>query len=148
MSTDLSEPDYSKIHRINLPRIVLVGENLLNQIRNICIEQNFGNALIVTGETTLKIAGQETLDLLVDGGLQANYTLISDATRETVDNVISKIKGFSSDVVLGIGGGRNIDVAKISAHECGRFYISVPTVASHDGIADHTRSRRPRHSPL
>jgi len=97
MSTDLSEPDYSKIHRINLPRIVLVGENLLNQIRNICIEQNFGNALIVTGETTLKIAGQETLDLLVDGGLQANYTLISDATRETVDNVISKIKGRSRD---------------------------------------------------
>lgn len=140
MSTDLPEPDYSKIHRITLPRIVLVGENILGQIRDICVEQNFGNALIVTGETTLKIAGQETIDLLVDGGIQANYTLVSDATRETVDNVISKVKGFSSDVVLGIGGGRNIDVAKITAYECGRFYISVPTVASHDGIASDLAS--------
>ncbi len=140
MSTDLSEPDHSQIHRITLPRIVLVGENILGQIRDICVEQNFGKALVITGETTIKIAGQKTVDLLTEGGIQTNFTLVGDATRATVDKVISKVKEFSSDVVLGIGGGRNIDVAKIAAHDSGRFFISVPTVASHDGIASNLAS--------
>ncbi len=140
MSTDLSEPDYSEVHRITLPRIVLVGENILGQIRDICVEQNFGKALVVTGETTIKIAGQKTIDLLTEGEIRADFTLVGDATRATVDKVISKVKEFSSDVVLGIGGGRNIDVAKIAAHESGRFFISVPTVASHDGIASNLAS--------
>lgn len=136
----MSEPDYSKIHRINLPRIVLVGKDILDQIRDICLEQNFESALIVTGKTTLKIAGQKTLDLLIDGGLGASHIIVSDATRETVDSVISRVNESSADVILGIGGGRNIDVAKIAAHETGRFYISVPTVASHDGIASNLAS--------
>ncbi|MBT3284372.1 NAD(P)-dependent glycerol-1-phosphate dehydrogenase [Candidatus Bathyarchaeota archaeon] len=140
MSTDLSDPDYSQVHRITLPRIVLVGENLLGQISDICVEQNFGKALIVTGERTIKIAGQKTIDYLTKGGIHTECMLVGDAKRSTVDNVISSVKAFSSDVVLGIGGGRNIDVAKLAAHESGRFFISVPTVASHDGIASNLAS--------
>ena len=137
---DLSEPERNQTHRITLPRIVLVGENILGQISDICVEQNFGKALIVTGKTTIKIAGQKTIDLLTEGGIKANCMLVSDATRATVDKVISKVKEYSSDVVLGIGGGRNIDVAKLAAHDSGRFFISVPTVASHDGIASNLAS--------
>lgn len=140
MSTDLSYTDNHRIHRINLPRIVLVGEDVLSKVPDICHEQQYKKALVVTGESTYKIAGQKTLSLLSDHGIQENYTIVSDAKRETIENVISKVKGYTSDVVLGVGGGRNIDVAKVSAFETGKAFISIPTVASHDGIASNLAS--------
>lgn len=140
MSTDLSDNDNHRIHRINLPRIVLVGENVLSKVPDICHEQQYKRALVVTGETTLNIAGQKILSMLSDHNIQENYTLVGDAHRDTIDNVISKVKGYASDVILGVGGGRNIDVAKVTAFETGKAFISVPTVASHDGIASNLAS--------
>ena len=46
-----------------------------------------------------------------------------------------KIKKKKPQLVLGIGGGAKIDVAKLSSARCGIPYFSVPTTASHDGIA-------------
>ena len=39
------------------------------------------------------------------------------------------------DFILGVGGGRVIDTAKIVAYNLDIQFISVPTAASHDGIA-------------
>jgi len=119
---------------------VLVGEEVLGQIPSICHEHQFKKAMVVTGNSTYNIAGQKILDLLSEGGIQGNYILISDAKRVTIDLVKSKVLGFASDVVLGVGGGRNIDVAKVAAFETGKSFISVPTVASHDGIASNLAS--------
>jgi glycerol-1-phosphate dehydrogenase [NAD(P)+] len=130
----------NSFHRIDLPRIVLVGENVLEQLGSICREFDYGSAMIVTGNTTYKIAGKQAEELLASGGVDTCTTLVSDATRETVDSVKKEIESSGADVVLGIGGGRNIDVAKISSHEMERFFISVPTVASHDGIASNLAS--------
>lgn len=120
--------------------MVLVGENVLTKIPDICEEQQYKNAMIVTGKSTYEIAGRKTLELLSESGIKGNYSLVSQAKRETIDEVKSKVMGFASDVVLGVGGGRNIDVAKVAAFETGRFFISVPTVASHDGIASNLAS--------
>ena len=36
--------------------------------------------------------------------------------------------------VLGVGGGKVIDVAKLSSYNRGVYFVSMPTTASHDGI--------------
>jgi len=41
---------------------------------------------------------------------------------------------------VGVGGGRVIDTAKIASYNLDRQYISVPTAASHDGIASSRAS--------
>ena len=130
----------NSIHRIDLPRIVLVGESVMDKLGSICREFDYSSALIVTGSTTYNVAGKETEKLLGSEEIETCTTLVSDATRETVDKVKSEIDENRSDVVIGIGGGRNIDVAKVSSYEMGRFFISVPTVASHDGIASNLAS--------
>lgn len=136
----MTESKTNSIHRIDLPRIVLVGESVLEKLGSICREFGYRSALIVTGDTTYRIAGRKTEGLLEAEDIETFYTLISNATRETVDSVKAEINSTGADVVLGIGGGRNIDIAKLSAHETDRFFISVPTVASHDGIASNLAS--------
>lgn len=39
------------------------------------------------------------------------------------------------DLFVAVGGGRVIDTAKIASYNTGRQFVSVPTAASHDGIA-------------
>jgi len=46
-----------------------------------------------------------------------------------------KIDELKPQVVLGIGGGTKIDVAKISSAHKDLPFISIPTTAAHDGIA-------------
>ncbi|MDD1719348.1 MAG: NAD(P)-dependent glycerol-1-phosphate dehydrogenase, partial [Methanoregulaceae archaeon] len=44
------------------------------------------------------------------------------------------------DFLVGVGGGRVIDTAKIVSYNIDRQFISVPTAASHDGIASSRAS--------
>jgi glycerol-1-phosphate dehydrogenase [NAD(P)+] len=136
----LIEPKNNLIHRIGLPRVVLVGEKVLKKLGSICREFDYNSAIIVTGKNTYNIAGKQAETILDEEGLNVCTTLVSDATRETVESVKKEIDSSGAEVVLGIGGGRNIDVAKISSYEMDRFFISVPTVASHDGIASNLAS--------
>ena len=143
----MNELKTNSIHRIDLPRMVLVGEQVLKNLGSICREFDYGSALIVTGNTTYGIAGKRTEDLLDSEDIETCTTLVSNASRETVDMVKQEIDAAGAEVVLGIGGGRNIDVAKVSSYETGRFFISVPTVASHDGIASNLASLKGSERP-
>ena len=44
------------------------------------------------------------------------------------------------DIIVGFGGGRSIDIAKIISMEANLDWVSVPTAASHDGIASDVAS--------
>ncbi len=136
----MTEPKKNHVHRIDLPRVVLVGNHVIDRLGSICREFDYSSALIVTGKNTYRIAGKHSEAILEDEGLNVCTTLVSDATRDTVESVKTAIDKSGADVVLGIGGGRNIDVAKLSSFEKDRFFISVPTVASHDGIASNLAS--------
>ncbi len=52
--------------------------------------------------------------------------------------LVSRYSGV--DIILGFGGGRSIDLAKLFANEAGLEWISIPTAASHDGIASDVAS--------
>src|SRR5947207_9363141 len=47
-------------------------------------------------------------------------------------------------VLVGVGGGRVIDTAKLAASRTGTDFISVPTAISHDGISSPVASLRQR----
>ena len=45
------------------------------------------------------------------------------------------VKKDKSSLIIGVGGGRSVDNAKMIAFNLKIPFVSVPTVASHDGIA-------------
>ncbi len=129
-----------EIHRIDLPRIVLVGRGVLGSLGDVCGELGFRQPLIVTGKKTYEIAGKRALTLLSDEGYHVDATFVSSADMGTVERVQKETVVRGSDVVVGVGGGRTIDVAKLSAFKSNLSFMSVPTTASHDGIASSLAS--------
>ena len=130
----------NQIHRIDLPRVVLVGRGVLGSLGEICQEIGLRRALVVTGRTTYQIAGGRALAILGESDIRAEATYVSDADMATVERVRGEAEAMGADAFVGVGGGRTIDIAKLSAARNGMFFVSVPTIASHDGIASSSAS--------
>jgi glycerol-1-phosphate dehydrogenase [NAD(P)+] len=123
-------------HQIQLPRHIVIGENVLNSAGTICKELGLeGPALIVADEITMKVAGESVKGSLGEDGYQVDSFIITSADLANVNEARQKARGLGAHIVLGVGGGRSIDVAKLSSFEEHIPFVSVPTAASHDGIA-------------
>jgi len=121
---------------MQLPREVIVGEGVIERIAEISQRLGFtDSALIVTGSKTGEIAGKTVKAILESEGLRVETLRVESATMWDVRAVEERIKTLKPQVVLGVGGGTKIDIAKLSSARQGTPFISVPTTASHDGIA-------------
>jgi glycerol-1-phosphate dehydrogenase [NAD(P)+] len=133
---------------MQLPREVIVGNETIELIGDICKRLGFSeSALVVTGPHTRHIAGQRITDLLHDTGIDVNQFIVPSFTVKDVRAVEEKIMKLKPQVVLGIGGGTKIDVAKLGSALQGIPFMSIPTTASHDGIASCVVSLRGQNKP-
>ncbi|MDP1552335.1 MAG: NAD(P)-dependent glycerol-1-phosphate dehydrogenase [Methanobacteriaceae archaeon] len=127
--------------KIQLPREVHTGAGLIKKTGAICRDLRFeGNVLVVSGPNTLKIGGEKAIYSLEDEGFNVEKVKVDQASEKAVNKVQSKLEDVS--VVLGVGGGKVIDVAKMASTLSNIHFISVPTAASHDGIASPRASIR------
>ena len=124
-----------KIKEMIFPRDVLVGHNASEQIAELCDRIVHGNALVVEDKITRKILGNKVTRLLRKGGYTVKQIDISSATLKEVKKVESFSRKNKINFLLSVGGGTVIDVTKMAAYNLSKPFISVPTAASHDGIA-------------
>ncbi len=136
------ERDFSKQRIMELPRSVAVGHGVLDNLADICADVGLrGTALIVQDEVTREIAGNRVSDILSSAGYIVHSFIISDADMKNVIDVMETARNIKVDFIVGIGGGRPIDVAKCASSEIGGMpFVSIPTVASHDGIVSGAAS--------
>jgi len=121
---------------MQLPREVVVGNNTLDLIGEICKRLGFSeSAFVVMGHKTLDIAGKKAMDLLEDDGINVAHVVAASCNIEDIVLIEQKIDELKPQVVLGIGGGTKIDVAKMSSAHKEVPFISIPTTAAHDGIS-------------
>ena len=127
---------FPKHHRMQLPREVIVGNGTIEQVANISRKLGFTkSALVIAGSKTNDIAGKTVRELLEDRKMEVNTFLVETATIKDVETVEERIRTLKPEIVFGVGGGTKIDVAKCSSARQAIPFISVPTTASHDGIA-------------
>ncbi|NHI93620.1 MAG: NAD(P)-dependent glycerol-1-phosphate dehydrogenase [Candidatus Lokiarchaeota archaeon] len=128
-------------HKINLPHKILIGSNILDKIGELCqklgFPRNGGNnrIFLVTGPKTKEIAGKAVKDHLEDAKFKVKIYETKEANIGYVNWAVDLIKDYDPSLVIGVGGGKNIDIAKLSSFECGLPFISVPTTLAHDGVA-------------
>src|SRR4030065_2604941 len=121
---------------MQLPREVIVGDNIIDGIGDICKRLGFSESILaIMGPKTQEIVGRTIMELLNDSNFVIDQFIATSSTLWDVRAVEEKIGELKPQVVLGIGGGTMIDVAKLSSARRNVAFISVPTTASHDGIA-------------
>ena len=138
---------FTKFKTMIFPREVLVGHDTSDEIQGMCQRvTNGNNALVVVDKNTKKISGLHIEKILSNAGYDVEMITISPPlistnipavwpTIKDVDYVMKEARKNHTDFFLGVGGGSVIDVTKLAASEVSKAFISVPTSASHDGIA-------------
>lgn len=120
---------------------MVVGSGAVSEVADLCRALRLKDgALIVTGPATGKVVAGEVSDLLEDGGFETE-TLVTEFSKlaevDRAEKLAREDREGREDKVgflVGVGGGRSIDVAKLASVRAGVHFISIPTAASHDGI--------------
>jgi glycerol-1-phosphate dehydrogenase [NAD(P)+] len=135
---------FLKEKMVEFPRNVIAGHQVLDNVKDICVNIHSGNVgTIITGENTEKAAGSAVRDYLQ--GYDIDTCKTGNATDENIQYVEERVKEYGSTFILAVGGGSKIDIAKIVALHLNLPFISIPTSAAHDGIASNRASIKSNH---
>ena len=124
-----------------LPRIVVTGPGVLEQLPAVIAELDLPErGLIVCDSNTLKIAGRQVNEYLEIGGHPMKRVVVEGANSQELLRVEDGLDGI--DFLIGVGGGRPIDLAKQAGFNKNIPFVSIPTAASHDGFGSARSSIR------
>jgi len=121
------------VHEITLPLKVIVGHGVIDKVSEIIppLARKVG---IITGELTYELSGRRVEEALAPERKVVAWKA-PNAIVDTAEEIARRAREERVEAVIGVGGGKAIDVAKYVAKESGSLMISIPTTPSHDGIA-------------
>ncbi|PSP66788.1 NAD(P)-dependent glycerol-1-phosphate dehydrogenase [Halobacteriales archaeon QH_6_68_27] len=126
---------FEKSTWIRLPRNVVVGHGVLDRTVEAVEDLHLtGRPLVVTSPTPGEVAGERVVDRFEAAGADPAVHHIEAATFDAVEKVIAVAEETGAGYLVGVGGGKVIDVTKTVAEDVGLGFVSVPTAASHDDI--------------
>ena len=111
------------------PSIIVINDRALEDLGNLM--KDYSSPLCVTDELIQAEYSQHLEEAI---GISCKWLTV-DKYRADLNTVPGNI-----DIVLGFGGGSSLDVAKLVAQDTGLNWVSIPTAASHDGIASEVAS--------
>ena len=140
---------FTKSKAMVFPRQVLAGHGVLRSLPSVVEELGYeGRVLLVTGGHTSSIAGKRVRTMLEKIGLEVRMEITGSANMENLNHLYAVAASWEPEAVFGVGGGSKIDLGKMAARRGHSGFVSIPTSASHDGIASPRVSIKDGTSPL
>jgi len=127
-----------------LPSYTVVGAGALGELPEVISALGCREALIVTDQTVRRLYGERVVRGLAEAGVNARLYVISASNMDNVEAARRVRAEQGACAIVGMGGGRSIDVGKYAAYLEGRPFVSVPTAISHDGFASPIVSLKDR----
>jgi glycerol-1-phosphate dehydrogenase [NAD(P)+] len=136
-------------HLMELPRKILIGDGVISQVGPLIrtLNSKAVKVAVVTGRTVKMKAGYDLESSLEKASLESSVHVLSHASMGVVETLREEIGDKLPDFVIGLGGGRSVDIAKMTAFQIDRPFLSVPTSASHDGVSSPFVSIRGTNKP-
>ena len=123
-------------HTMELPRLIVVGNNNLNQIgKFVKTLSNPKKVCLISGKNVRHIVGKKIEKSLSLSKIKFRWEISTTNDPASIKKIQTKLEKPNYDLLLGIGGGRAVDIAKICAYKLKKSFVSIPTSASHDGIS-------------
>lgn len=128
--------EFDKFKFMQFTRDIYVGHGVLSRITDVTKKNlRSGTVCIVTGHNTLEVAGREISDILTGSSIENQIIVAGPADEENLNKVTQEAKENNAGMIVGVGGGSKIDLAKKTAYYLDVPLVSIPTTPSHDGIA-------------
>jgi glycerol-1-phosphate dehydrogenase [NAD(P)+] len=122
-----------------MPRDVIAGHDALLQLPNVITDLGItGPLLLLSGNTTMQTVGSKVLSLLE--GREVVSAIVGEINYEEIGRIEDLARDAGIVLIIAVGGGRVIDTAKVVSYNLDIQFVSVPTAASHDGIASSRAS--------
>ncbi len=120
---------------LSIPIFLYVDNDILTRANEIFGQNNlvFDNPLVLSGPTET-----EAIALRFIQSMNFPERCLMSIASNTANEVAAAREasaGRQSDVIIGVGGGKVLDVAKMAAFRQRLPFISIPTTLSNDGIA-------------
>ena len=123
-------------HTMELPRLIVVGEKNVKDIGNFLHSLNNPKKVsIITGSNVKKLIHEKIDRALFSSKIKFVWHTVKDNEIKSINEIQKIVKCDKSNLIIGVGGGRSVDIAKIIAFNLNTSFVSMPTAASHDGIA-------------
>lgn len=136
---------------VHVPAVLDVGRGAIGRL-DATLRSVFAidRAIVATGGPQSRVHAESVRDVLTSAGtpvtvigeVSGTIAAAEALTAELAGSTEGAIDGdrMTSLVVLGVGGGRPLDAAKLAANRAGVPFVSVPTVLSHDGVCSPVAS--------
>jgi len=126
---------FQKSTWIRLPRNVMVGHGVLEETGKAIADLHLsGQPLVVTSPTPREVAGNRIIEMVGEMGPEPEVVVVKKASFDAIERVIEVVKSVDPGYLVGVGGGKAIDITKMAAEDRNLGFVSIPTAASHDGI--------------
>ena len=143
---------FKHFKQVLLPVDVRIHRNALAHLPKLVRRYGLRKVMVVTGPRTYEIAGRRVEQILSTGCGECRFSLfiVKTASRGSAKKIEQEMRGDLGDydAVIGVGGGKVLDVAKVVAYHSNALLISIPTNAAHDGIASPLASFKEKGMPI
>ena len=123
-------------HVMELPRMVAAGSDIISDTGRLLGDLEIGRStLVLSGPRVKEAVGNVLSTALKNAGYSVEWTTIESASFLEAERAAATAKRHESNFMIGVGGGKSIDVAKLASFNSKIPFVSIPTSASHDGIS-------------
>jgi len=121
---------------MELPRLIVIGEKNIDKIGNFLKSfDNHKKISLISGPNVKKLIHKKINDSLILSKIKFVWHIAQNNEIKSIKEIEKKVRKDGSDLIVGVGGGRSVDIAKMIAFNIKKPFVSIPTAASHDGIA-------------
>ncbi|MEK0350631.1 MAG: sn-glycerol-1-phosphate dehydrogenase [Nitrosopumilus sp.] len=128
--------DRMQSHTMELPRLIEIGEKNIGDFGKFLNSLNKPKKVsLISGINVQKVLRKKIEKSLKAKKIRFIWHTSKDNQIKSLNKIQKDVKKDNSDLVVGIGGGRSVDIAKLISYNLGKPFVSLPTAASHDGMA-------------
>ena len=128
--------DRMQSHTMELPRLIEIGEKNIQDFGNFLKKLNKPKKVsLISGNNVQNVLKDRIEKSLKTNKIQFVWHTSKNNQIKSLNQIQKDVKKDKSDLLAGIGGGRSVDTAKMVSFNLSKPFVSLPTAASHDGMA-------------